>query len=346
MKKTFILKFVNLATIVSLCYIECFPLHVVGLSFMLSLLIVQFMAFNMALTHLLYRADGDTRSTGHDEVAVFDIWPDLIQHEGNDVRLHGQKQNITFADRLFVAGGEVDTQFLDIKKRQMCNVSHTEKRRAVQTPVPLTPSVMGLGGSDCTHPQSLHRGEISVRGAGRDFVGGDHTLKFRGAGHNCSKFTSRLESTCLNNSKLNRFDAKLTCGSEASNQGLGRLARSYKAHTHPTCVDETFNFAHTESTPAREPNLTSGFSLVRQLSSRCAEDVNKRRNRNQKHQVIVLHIIDKNTHFRTTAVSTKLESWSAGAASASSSKDITLSTWLVSRVPVPGEGRLIDRWES
>lgn len=71
----------------------------------------------MALTRLLYRADGDTRSTGHDEVAVFDIWPDLVQHEGNDVRLHGQKQNITFADCLFVAGGEVDTQFLNINKK-------------------------------------------------------------------------------------------------------------------------------------------------------------------------------------------------------------------------------------
>lgn len=65
-----------------------------------------------ALTHLLNRADGDACSTGHDEVAVFDVWADLIQHEGNDVGLHSQEQNIAFADRLFVAGGEVDTQFL------------------------------------------------------------------------------------------------------------------------------------------------------------------------------------------------------------------------------------------
>lgn len=73
-------------------------------------------------TRLLYRADGDTCSTGHDEVAVLNVWSNLIQHEGNDVRLHSQEQDITFTDCLFVAGGEINTQFLYIqciyKKRE------------------------------------------------------------------------------------------------------------------------------------------------------------------------------------------------------------------------------------
>lgn len=68
--------------------------------------------FTITQTHLLYRADGDTCSTGHDEVAVLNVWSDLIQHEGNDVRLHSQEQDITFTDCLFVAGGEVNAQFL------------------------------------------------------------------------------------------------------------------------------------------------------------------------------------------------------------------------------------------
>lgn len=64
------------------------------------------------MTCLLYRADGDTCSTGHNEVTILDVRPNLIQHERNDVRLHSQEENITFAHCLFVAGGEIDTQFL------------------------------------------------------------------------------------------------------------------------------------------------------------------------------------------------------------------------------------------
>lgn len=64
------------------------------------------------MTCLLYRADGDTCSTGHNEVTIFDVWSNLIQHKGDDVRLHGQEDNITLAHCLFVAGGEIDAQFL------------------------------------------------------------------------------------------------------------------------------------------------------------------------------------------------------------------------------------------
>lgn len=66
----------------------------------------------MTKTCLLYGADSHTRSTGHNKVAVFDIWPNLIKNKGDDVGLHGQKEDITSADRLLVAGGKVHTQFL------------------------------------------------------------------------------------------------------------------------------------------------------------------------------------------------------------------------------------------
>lgn len=64
------------------------------------------------MTFLLDRADGDTCSTGHNKVTLFDVWSNLIQYERDDVGLHGQEEDITFADCLLVAGGEIDAQFL------------------------------------------------------------------------------------------------------------------------------------------------------------------------------------------------------------------------------------------
>lgn len=64
------------------------------------------------MTCLLYRADGDACRTGHNEVPIFDVWSNLIQYKRNDVWLHSQEENITFAYSLFVAGREIDTQFL------------------------------------------------------------------------------------------------------------------------------------------------------------------------------------------------------------------------------------------
>lgn len=120
--------------------------------------------FTTAQTHLLYRADGDTGSTGHDEVAVLDVRSDLIQHKGNDVWLHSQEQNIAFADRLFVACGEVDTQPLHIKRekqsvklREQEHCLNLEKRQII----PPIPPLMGLGArtvhtrSPCTVGRSL-----------------------------------------------------------------------------------------------------------------------------------------------------------------------------------------------
>lgn len=64
------------------------------------------------MTCLLYRADGDSCSTGHNKVTIFDVWSNLIQYKRDDVGLHSQEENITFAYCLFVASGEIDTQFL------------------------------------------------------------------------------------------------------------------------------------------------------------------------------------------------------------------------------------------
>lgn len=61
---------------------------------------------------LLNGANGDSSSTGHNQVTVFNVWADLIQHKWDDVWLHSQKQNITLLHSLFVAGGEVHSHFL------------------------------------------------------------------------------------------------------------------------------------------------------------------------------------------------------------------------------------------
>lgn len=65
-----------------------------------------------AITCLLYRADGDTCRTGHNEVTIFNVWSDLIQYERNDVWLHSQEENITLVHSLFITGGEMDSQSL------------------------------------------------------------------------------------------------------------------------------------------------------------------------------------------------------------------------------------------
>lgn len=66
----------------------------------------------MALTCLLYRADGDTCRTGHNKMTIFNVWSYLIQYKRDDVGLHGQEDNIGLAHCLFVACCEIDTQFL------------------------------------------------------------------------------------------------------------------------------------------------------------------------------------------------------------------------------------------
>lgn len=154
---------------------------------------VQFfiITFITALAHLLYRADGDTRSTGNDEVAVLDVWSDLIQHERNDVWLHSKEQNIAFANCLFVACGEVDTQFLHIKRERelMCQTQKTQAlfKYRNMTDYSSNSIIDGIRRADCTHPQSLHCGEISVRGTGCDFVSGNHPLKSRENSHKHSQ---------------------------------------------------------------------------------------------------------------------------------------------------------------
>lgn len=67
---------------------------------------------------LLYGADGDTRSTGHYEVTVLDVWPNLIQNKGDDVGFHSQEEHITLTDSLFIARCQVHPQFLQSKKQE------------------------------------------------------------------------------------------------------------------------------------------------------------------------------------------------------------------------------------
>lgn len=63
-------------------------------------------------TDLLYGADGDTGCTGHDKVAILDVGPNLVQDEGDDVRLNGQKEHVALADGLLVAGRHAHPHFL------------------------------------------------------------------------------------------------------------------------------------------------------------------------------------------------------------------------------------------
>lgn len=58
-------------------------------------------------TRLFDGSDGDAGGAGHDKVAIFDARSDLVQHEGNDVRLDRQEEDVALAHRLFVAGGDV-----------------------------------------------------------------------------------------------------------------------------------------------------------------------------------------------------------------------------------------------
>lgn len=67
--------------------------------------------------HLLYGADGNTCSTGDYEMAVLDVWSDLIQDEGDDMRLHCQKQHVAPVNRFFVACGQIHPHFLKGKKQ-------------------------------------------------------------------------------------------------------------------------------------------------------------------------------------------------------------------------------------
>lgn len=65
---------------------------------------------------LLYGADGDTCSTGDDEMTVLDVRPNLIQNEGDDVGFHSQEEHVTLIDGLFVASRQVHPHFLPKKK--------------------------------------------------------------------------------------------------------------------------------------------------------------------------------------------------------------------------------------
>lgn len=62
--------------------------------------------------HLLDGADGDTGSAGDHDVTLLDVGPHLVQDEGNDGGLHGQKEDVAALHRVLVAHSEVHTHFL------------------------------------------------------------------------------------------------------------------------------------------------------------------------------------------------------------------------------------------
>lgn len=63
----------------------------------------------------------------------------------------------------------------------MCHTEETLEAFKPRNPTDYSPNPIsdGIKGADCTHPQSLHCGQISVGGAGCDSVGSNHTLKLR-----------------------------------------------------------------------------------------------------------------------------------------------------------------------
>lgn len=65
---------------------------------------------------LLYRTDGDTGCTRHNQVAVLDVWSNLVQNKWDDVWLHSQEEHVAFVDRLFVASCQVHSHFLHMIK--------------------------------------------------------------------------------------------------------------------------------------------------------------------------------------------------------------------------------------
>lgn len=65
-------------------------------------------------THLLNGADGDSSRTGHHDVPVLDVGTDLVQDEGDDVRLHGQEEHVAVLHCLLVAGGQVHPHLLRV----------------------------------------------------------------------------------------------------------------------------------------------------------------------------------------------------------------------------------------
>lgn len=92
-------------------------------------------------------------------MAVLDVWPNLIQNEGNDVRFHGQEEHVAPTDCLFVASRHVHPHFLQKKKKNR-EIGGDEKKmlrglKKSQTGVITTTQHGSLGQAHaCTHPGS------------------------------------------------------------------------------------------------------------------------------------------------------------------------------------------------
>lgn len=51
-------------------------------------------------------------------MTVLDVWPNLIQNEGDNVGLYSQKEHITLVDGLFVTCCQVHSHFLQEKRKK------------------------------------------------------------------------------------------------------------------------------------------------------------------------------------------------------------------------------------
>lgn len=55
-------------------------------------------------------------------MTVLDVWPNLIQNEGDNVGLYSQKEHITLVDGLFVTCCQVHSHFLQEKRKKKTEV--------------------------------------------------------------------------------------------------------------------------------------------------------------------------------------------------------------------------------
>lgn len=94
---------------------------------------------------LLYGADGDACSAGDDEVAVLDVWSNLIQNKRDDVGLHSQEEHVALTDRLFVAGRQVHPHSLHTKEKLRTSLHHLPFRlhTTTQDDLTLSPATVG-----------------------------------------------------------------------------------------------------------------------------------------------------------------------------------------------------------
>lgn len=118
-------------------------------------------------------------------MAVLDVWSNLIQDKGDDVRLHGQKEHVALTDGLLVAGCQVNPHFLQrkpaegslmtaggFKRLRKKSFSHMHAHADASILMRITQQRFETFSS---HPQARHSGEVRIRGAGCNPLCSNHT---------------------------------------------------------------------------------------------------------------------------------------------------------------------------